>query len=442
MTARSLASLPSRRRFLAVLAGGVTVLLAPRLVAAPAPAPVPARSPPRAKRTKTFVLVFQRGAVDGLSMVLPYADANYAAHRPTLAIPAPGKGDDAALPLDATFALHPALAPLRKHWDARRLAVVHGVGSPDPTRSHFDAQDFVESGTPGVKSTDDGWLNRLLVARSARAESQATPSSPALSASPLHAVAIQPELPRILSGSAAAVAFNSLRDLRVSGDGQVAGDFQQMYGAAVDQALRGTAHEAFAAMASVQSIKDAPPPSTATYPSSPLGHRLQTIAQLVRGNAGVEVAVTECGGWDTHAGQGGAKGQLAGRLRDLAESLDAFATDLGDRLDDVCLVTVTEFGRTVKENGTKGTDHGHGSVMFVLGGKVRGKRVVAKKWGGLGEDQLWQGRDLPVTTDHRDVFAEVLCAQAAQAGAPSSLAEHDLRTTFPGFAPAHVGLFA
>ena len=205
-----------------------------------------------------------------------------------------------------------------------------------------------------------------------------------------------------------------------------------MYGAAVDQALRGTASEAFAAMASVQSIKNAPPSSGATYPGSPLGKRLQTIAQLVRADAGVEVAVTECGGWDTHAGQGGSKGQLAQRLDDLALSLDAFATDLGPRLDDVCLVTVTEFGRTARENGTKGTDHGHGSVMLVLGGKVRGRRVVARKWKGLADDQLWQGRDVPVTTDHRDVFAEVLA---------SHLGERDVQTVFPGFTPTKVGLF-
>ena len=178
------------------------------------------------------MVLFQRGAVDGLSMVPPYADPRYAEYRPTLAIPAPGapgRGDDAVLPLDAIFGLHPALAPLKAQWDARRLAIVHAVGSPDLTRSHFDAQDFVESGTPGIKATDDGWLNRLLTSRA-----ESTPS-------PLRAVAIQSSLPRILSGSAPVVAIGSLKDLKVPGDGQLAGDFQQMYGAAVDQALRGTA---------------------------------------------------------------------------------------------------------------------------------------------------------------------------------------------------------
>jgi uncharacterized protein (DUF1501 family) len=404
----------TRRHLLLALASGAVVAIAPRARAADAPLPAPAKPPPR---TKALVLVFQRGAVDGLSMVPPAFDPRYYALRSSIAIPAPGKGDDPAIPLDATFALHPALAPLKPLWDARRLAIVHAVGSPDLTRSHFDAQDFVESGTPGAKATDDGWMNRLLVARAAP------------HASPLRAVALQPTLPRILAGDAAAVAMNSLNDLRVAGPPAMARDFEHMYGAAVDEALRGTAGEAFDAMRSLKAVKDQP--STATYPNSPLAKRLQSIAQLVKGDAGVELAVTECGGWDTHANQGGSKGQLAGRLDDLAQSLAAFASDVGDRLDDTCVVTVTEFGRTARENGTKGTDHGHGSVMLVLGGRVHGKKVHAK-WKGLADDQLWQGRDLAVTTDHRDVFAEV---------ARAHLGQRDLTAVFPKYSPARVGLF-
>ena len=169
----------------------------------------------------------------------------------------------------------------------------------------------------------------------------------------------------------------------------------------------------------------------ATYPTSPLGKRMQAIAQLIRADAGVELAVTDCGGWDTHVSQGAAKGQLATRLDDLGQSLAAFATDLSDRLADVCTVTVTEFGRTAKENGTGGTDHGHGSVMLVLGGKVRGKKVYAR-WKGLGADALYEGRDVPVTTDHREVFGEVLRAH---------LGAKDLGAVFPGFTPSRVGLF-
>ncbi len=409
----------SRRRFLATLAAGAVVVFAPRARADAAatkttPAPKAGSAPPR--RTKTLVLIFQRGAVDGLSMVPPINDAKYYEYRPTIAIPK--SGDGAALPLDAMFGLHPSLAPLKKAWDARRLAVVHAVGSPDLTRSHFDAQDFVESGTPGVKATDDGWLNRLIVARP-----EAAPST-------LRAVALAPNLPRILSGSAAAVAMSSLNDLNVPG-GALAGDFEHMYAAAVDQALRGTAGEAFDAMRSLKAIQASPPSSNATYPTSPLGKRLQAIAQLIHADAGVEVAVTDCGGWDTHAGQGASKGQLAGRLDELALSIDAFGTDLGHAMDDVVLMTVTEFGRTARENGTQGTDHGHGSVMLVLGGKVRGQKVYAK-WNGLADEKLWQGRDVPVTTDHRDVFAEVLASHVGQ---------RDVSSVFPGFTPTRVGLF-
>jgi uncharacterized protein (DUF1501 family) len=209
----------------------------------------------------------------------------------------------------------------------------------------------------------------------------------------------------------------------------MARDFEHMYGAAVDLALRGTAGEAFEAMRRLRALQAQP--STAGYPTSPLGKHLRAIAQLIQNDVGVELAVTECGGWDTHAGQGGSKGPLAGRLDDLARGLAAFAADLGDRLDDTCVVTVTEFGRTARENGTKGTDHGHGSVMLVLGGRVHGKKVFAK-WPGLADDQLWQGRDLAVVTDHRDVFAEIVRVH---------LGQRDLAAVFPKYAPARVGLF-
>jgi uncharacterized protein (DUF1501 family) len=376
-------------------------------------------------RAKSLIIVFQRGAADGLSMVPPVFDKRYYAYRPGIAVAPPGHGDDAALPLDATFGLHPALAPLHKLYLAGKLALVHAVGSPDATRSHFDAQDYVESGTPGVKGTDDGWLARLLSAK------------PVAAPNPLRAVALQPTLPRILSGSANALAVNALSDFKVQARG-VAGvsahDFEHMYAGAVDQALRGTAAEAFDAMGQLQKLAGEPPANGALYPSSPLGKRLLQIAQLIRSDLGVEVAVTECGGWDTHAGQGDAKGQLASRLSDLADSMSAFAVDLGPRLADVCLVTVTEFGRTVRENGTRGTDHGHGGVMMVLGGKVRGRKVYGK-WRGLAPEALWEGRDLPVTTDHRQVFGEVL---------RSHWGVKDLGAVFPEYVDspaARLGLF-
>jgi uncharacterized protein (DUF1501 family) len=385
-----------------------------------------AAGPDRA-RPKVLVVVFQRGALDGLSAVVPYAEPAYYAARPTVAINAPGKGDGAALKLDAQFGLHPALAPLKPLWDAAHLAVVHGVGSPDLTRSHFDAQDYVESGTPGLKATPDGWLNRALAAR---------PAPAAAAGAPLRAVALQPDMPRLLAGPVPAVAFSSVADFRLRGrpneSDAAARSFADMYDEAVDRSLRETAGGAFVASKALRALRADSPANGASYPASSLGRRLREIAQLVRADLGLEVAVTDCGGWDTHAGQGGAKGQLATRLHDFGASLAAFAADVGDHLADVCLVTVTEFGRTVRENGTGGTDHGHGSVMFVLGGGARGRKVYAR-WKGLDPAHLHEGRDLAATIDHREVFADVLRAQFKL---------RDLGAVFPGAErPGRLGLF-
>ena len=362
------------------------------------------------RRRKVLVTILQRGAVDGLSMVPPVGESRYHALRPGIAIPR--AGDGAALALDGPFGLHPALAPLERYWNAGALAVVHSVGSPDATRSHFDAQDYLESGTPGVKSTEDGYLNRAL---------QALPRSEA----PFRAVGFQPNLPRSLSGRAPALAMSSLSEFSLRGGKEAETSFESMYARAVDAALKTTGDETFDA---VKIVKDAnparfTPQNGASYPASPLGKRLQEIAQLIRADVGLEIAATDCGGWDTHAGQGSSKGQLANRLQDFGASLAAFATDLGDALSDVCVVTMTEFGRTVRENGTRGTDHGHGSVMLVLGGGVKGKRVLGK-WKGLADADLHEGRDLAVTTDHRDVLAEVLRAH---------LGVTESGKVFPGF---------
>jgi uncharacterized protein (DUF1501 family) len=376
-------------------------------------------------RRKVLVVVFQRGAVDGLSMVPPVADRSYYALRPSIAIPAPGAAGG-AIKLDATFGLHPALGALSTHWDAGALALVHAVGSPDGTRSHFDAQDYVETGTPGLKHTEDGFLNRLLL------------RAPEKDQSSLRALAFSPGLPRLLAGKAPAVAISSLDQFKVQAPGApgAATDFEQMYAAAVDKALRGTAGEAFDASRALREIKkdSYPIKGGAAYPASPLGKRMREISQVIQADLGVELVVTDCGGWDTHVAQGAATGQLAKRLEDLGGSLAAFATDLADRLAEVCVVTVTEFGRTARENGTGGTDHGHGSVMMVLGGKVRGKKVYGK-WKGLAPEALYEGRDVPVTTDHRDVFGEVLRAH---------LGVKDLSAIFPAYMPpadARLGLF-
>ncbi len=366
-----------------------------------------ADTPPR---RKVLVTIFQRGAVDGLSMVPAVAEPSYYTLRPTIAVPPPDRGPEGAFRLDGHFGLHPALGPLKPFFDRGSLAIVHAVGSPDPTRSHFDAQDYLDAGTPGVKSTPDGWLNRALAAAPERART------------PLGAVGLGSSLPRSLAGQVPAIAMDSLSGFRLPH-----ADLARLWEKSPDPLLSRTAGEALEALRLVKEISPdrLVPRNGAVYPASPLGRHLKEIAGLIRADAGLQCAATDCTGWDTHAAQGGATGQLAARLKDLADSLSAFATDLGDQLAEVCVVTMTEFGRTVRENGTRGTDHGHGSVMLALGGSVRGGRVLAR-WRGLADGDLWQGRDLPVTADHREVLGQALEAH---------LGVKDLRGVFPRFTP-------
>jgi uncharacterized protein (DUF1501 family) len=350
------------------------------------------------RKKKTLVVLFQRGGVDGLSMVAPFGDPDYYAARPSVAIARPGT-DGGALALDDTFGFHPALAPLEPLYASGQLAVVHAVGSPKPTRSHFDAQDYLEAGTPGMRGPD-GWLNRTLA------------TEPEGEAATFRAVALQPNLPRSLLGLAPAIAMNSLADFKLQAGARAPRamkSFEEMYKGAVDEAMRSAGSETFEALKFVsdEHLATRPAENGAAYPKSPLGKRMQDIARLIHADVGLEVAATDCGGWDTHIGQGADKGQLAQRLKDFAEGLAAFVKDLGPKMSDVCVVTMTEFGRTVRENGNRGTDHGTASVMLVLGAHVRGKRVNAK-WKGLGPAQLFEGRDLAVGTDSRDVLSEVL----------------------------------
>jgi uncharacterized protein (DUF1501 family) len=374
-------------------------------------------------RSKVLIAVFQRGAVDGLSMVVPHGDPDYYSARGAIAIARPAGGQpDTTVDLDGFFGFHPAMSPLRPLWDARRLAVVHACGSPDITRSHFDAQDYMESGTPGVKSTADGWLARGLHA------------TPRASASPFRAVAMGPQLPRVLRGEAGAVAMGSLADFDVKGEqgapatGAVDArrGFESMYEQGVRDLLYGTGRETFEAVKMLKAAapQRLAPANGAQYPRGRFGESLKQIAQLIRADVGVEVAFTDVGGWDTHAGQGNERGQLANRLSDFAQGLAALERDLGDRMDDVVVLTMSEFGRTVRENGNRGTDHGHATAMLVLGGPVRGG-VVYGRWPGLRRDQLFEGRDLAVTTDFRALFAEV--AQRHLGVAPTA-------PLFPGFA--------
>jgi uncharacterized protein (DUF1501 family) len=374
-------------------------------------------------RGKVLVALFQRGAVDGLSMVVPHADPAYYAARPSIALPRPRRGDPTtAVDLDGFFALHPALAALQPLWDARTLAVVPACGSPDVTRSHFDAQDYMESGTPGVKSTPDGWLGRAAGALPA-------------GGSPFRTVALGARLPRVLRGDAGALALSSLErfDVRTaSAPGVSQRGFESLYREGVADLLHGTGRETFEAVRMLKSAGATrlTPANGANYPRGRFGESLRQIAQLIRADIGLRIAFADVEGWDTHVGQGAEQGQLANRLRDFGAALAAFARDLGDRMADVLVLTMSEFGRTVNENGNRGTDHGHATTMLVMGADVRGGRIVGS-WPGLAMEQRFEGRDLAVTTDFRALFHEVTVRHL---GLPATAA------LFPGWRPAGGGL--
>lgn len=362
---------------------------------------------------KRLVVIFQRGAADGLNIVVPYGEADYYAMRPNINIP-----QRDVIQLDNLFGLHPSLASFKPIWDQKHLAIVHAAGSPDPTRSHFDAQDFMESGTPGYKGTEDGWLNRALRNHDSDAKNH-----------PFRAIALGPTLPRILAGHEPAIAVNNVKQFGVAGNNPaaapVANSFESMYAETADAVLHGTGQETFDA---VKMLKDADPSKYqpargADYPKGRFGDALKQTAQLIKANLGVQVAFTDIGGWDHHVNEGATQGQLGNVLREFGQSIAAFWTDLGDLQEETVLVTMSEFGRTAHENGNRGTDHGHANVMFVLGGPVRGGRVYGQ-WPGLAANQLYEGRDLALTTDFRQVVGEAVYRH---------LGNRDLNTVFPNF---------
>ena len=368
-------------------------------------------------RRKTLIAIFQRGAVDGLNMVVPHGEHAYYDVRPSIAIPRPKSGDaESAIDLDGFFGLHPSLAPFKPLWDSKRLAIVEAAGSPDNTRSHFDAQDYMESATPGVKSTNDGWLNRFL---------QSKPNS---EKSLFRAVSMTQNVPRVLQGKAPALAISNLNDFTIragQSSAAVQGGFEAIYGQNPNDVLSGTGKETFEAVNYLKKVNPSQykVENGAQYPRTPFGNSLLQIAQLIKAGVGLEVAFTDIGGWDTHVNEGNSRGQLSNLLQGFSAGIAALYTDLGPRMDDVVILTMSEFGRTVRENGNRGTDHGHANAMFVVGNNVRGGKVYGQ-WPGLKTDQLYEGRDLNLTTDFRDVFAEL---------AKRHLGTANLKTVFPGY---------
>ncbi|HEX6317060.1 MAG TPA: DUF1501 domain-containing protein [Gemmatimonadaceae bacterium] len=377
---------------------------------------------------KVLICLFQRGASDGLNMVVPHGERAYYAARPTIAIPRPRSGAaDAAIDLDGFFGLHPALQPFERLYREGLLAPIHAVGSPSATRSHFDAQDYMESGTPDRKSTRDGWLNRYLAVKGTCEECEAAKPSP------FRAVSLTAQTPRILEGPAAAVAMNSLGEFTVRGAGNSADRLEALYRTGEADLVHGAGREMFEAVRMLRSANPQryQPEHGADYPRSQFGQRLREIAQLIKSGVGVEVAFADVGGWDTHVNQGASTGQLAARLTDFSRSIAALVTDLGDRMNDVVILSMSEFGRMVRQNGNGGTDHGHAGAMFVIGGGVHGGKVHGT-WPGLEPEQLYERRDLALTTDFRAVFADVLGRH---------LGAKDLAPVFPGYSGEPFSVF-
>lgn len=358
-------------------------------------------------KKKVLVAIFQRGAADGLNIVVPFADQNYYKLRPSIAVAAPG-GPNGSIDLDGFFALHPGLKDLKPLWDKQQLAIIQATGSPDPSRSHFDAQDYMESGTPG-KTMEDGWLNRAL-----------TPAGP--ETSPVRAVAAGAQLPRTLRGTRAAIAISDAQQYQM-GNQDAATILENMYATTTDQRLRSTGTDAFAALKIIRNLNQQPFNQQLNMQynqGGELGRGLMQIAKLIKSDVGVETAFAEMGGWDHH---GNEPNQMANQLRQFGMALSALCQDMGDKMEDIVLVTMSEFGRTAQENGNNGTDHGHGNVMMVLGGAVRGGKVYGK-WPGLAPEQLNEGRDLAVTTDFRTVLGEIVAGH---------LGQKNLDPVFPGF---------
>jgi uncharacterized protein (DUF1501 family) len=364
------------------------------------------RAAPGEGKRKILISIFQRGAADGLNIVVPFFEKNYYELRPTIAVPEPGKVNG-GIDLDGRFALHPSLQQLKPFWDSGQLAIVHAAGSPDPNRSHFEAQDQMESGTPG-KTTDDGWMDRAL-----------SPMNP--STSPVRAIAVGPKMPRSLRGNHGGIAIGDLQQFQVR-NASAGSILESMYANTKDSQLMQQGKATFEAVKMIESVNRNPyTPANGVQYQGEFGNALRQVARLIKADVGVEAAFADIGGWDHHSNE---TPQLTQLLQQFGNSLAAFAKDMGDRMEDIVLVTMSEFGRTAREDGNGGTDHGHGNVMMVLGGPVRGGKVYGR-WPGLEMEQLFEKRDLAVTTDFRDVLGEFV---AGHFGAKPE-------QVFPGYKP-------
>lgn len=370
-----------------------------------------------AKQGDVLVCVFMRGAADGLNLVVPHGDKDYYAARSTLALAQPNPNNaNAVIDLNGFFGLHPNLRPFKEIYDAGALAVVHAAGSPDPTHSHFDAMDFMERGTPGEKSIPTGWIGRHL-------QQLATNNQ-----SPFRAVGIGSLLQQSLRGPVQATALQSIADFHWQGDQRKVEPIQTALASLYegDDLVEAEEPQTLQAMRDLAEVASSQytPANSAQYPNTPFGKSLMTVVQLIKSGMGLEVACVDLGGWDTHVQEGTVgDGQMPKLIAEFAKGLAAFYTDLQAEMKHITLVAMSEFGRRVQENSDHGTDHGHGNVMFVMGGGIKGGQVYGD-WPGLGRDQLYGPGDLAITTDFRDVLGEIV---------QKRLANPNLEAVFPGY---------
>jgi uncharacterized protein (DUF1501 family) len=385
------------------------------------------QAPKLFKRKKILVSIFQRGAMDGLMAVTPFEDQYLKEARPGLFLsPVKNGSNNPLIDLDGRFGLHPSMRAFESMFREKRLAIVHGMGSPNNTRSHFDAQDYMESGTPFNKGTSSGWLNRAAGLLGHEA-------------TPFQAVSLTSSMPRSFYGDTPSVAISNLQDFTIQmrgnpmGTKRVSQSFEELYDQTSSGLLKTTGKESFDAVKMLQKVdtKNYKPANNAIYPNSPLGNSLKQIAQLIKMDVGLEVAFAESGGWDTHFNQGAENGIFARNVNDLSLSIMAFWSDMALYQDDLTVMTMTEFGRTVKQNGTGGTDHGRASCNFILGNDVNGG-IVHGNVAPLAKENLEDGRDLAVTTDFRSVFSEV--------AEKHLLISNKNTLLFPGFDGKNIGV--
>jgi uncharacterized protein (DUF1501 family) len=361
-----------------------------------------------------LVTVFLRGGIDGLNLVAPYNEGAYYANRPTIAVPPPGAATNPAYDLDGQFGLHPAAGGMHELYQANKLAFVHAAGLTSDTRSHFDAMEFMERGTPGNKTTATGWMTRHLQSANHQA--------------PMPALGVGSITPTVFLGSTDAVSMASVDDFGVAGDWQWTGQLRRalrtMYRG--DTWLHQAGERTLNAIDVVEYANPGAyvPANGAVYDGS-FGDSLKLVAQIAKLDLGLHVASLDLGGWDTHEGQGEqGEGYFAARVEELSQGLMAFYTDMLDHASRLTVVVVSEFGRRLRENDNAGTDHGHGNVMVVLGGNVNGGHVYASPWPGLAPGALDDGQDLAITTDYRRVLSEILIRR---------LGNPRLGAVFPGY---------